>query len=718
MCLVLLLRIIATIFDLITLPLYIIIQRPWRRIVKHHYMWATRVDKNDVYSPIQRAIMNLVPEMYKGVQTVDDVFRRTVEKYAKRPCLGTREVKDESHEMVGGKDMIKYAMGSYHWKTFKEVDAEVEAIGKGLLSLGVAAYSNVVIFAETREEWLMTALACFRNCIIVCTIYATLGDEGIVHGITETAVSTVITSEELLPRLQKLIARLPRVTHIIYMKARGKSGQIPSTGRARVVPFDGLLSHTGSREMTDIKAAAPTPKDIAIIMYTSGSTGQPKGVVMTNANVVALIFGMADVLYRYGPNETFIGFLPLAHVMEIAAECTMMSLGVKIGYSSPFTLTDKGTALKVGTIGDASVLKPTIVVAVPLLLNRIHKAVDEAVASKNCLGRSIFQFGLDYKTYWKERGFTTPLVNRIIFRKTKQILGGQVKVIASGSAPLSAHTQRLLSNCLDCPIVQGYGLTETSAGATLQDPDDIAVGVVGPPLVGLYIRVVDWVEGGYSAKDKPNPRGEIVVGGPTVTAGYYKRPDLTQEVYEEINNIRWFHSGDIGELLPNGTVKIIDRKKDLVKLQYGEYVSLGKVEVALKSSPLVDNACVHGNSLSTFTVALIQPNEAALRDLARTVKIPDQTPLAALCENQTLRAAVTSALITQCTNAGLVKFEVPKVYHLCKEAWTPESELVTAALKIRRMQLQKFYDSDIKEMYQEGADDFNELKEGATATRK
>lgn len=150
-------------------------------------------------------------------------------------------------------------------------------------------------------------------------------------------------------------------------------------------------------------------------------------------------------------------------------------------------------------------------------------------------------------------------------------------LLNSGSAPLSPETHEFIRACLDLRLLQGYGLTESSASATLMDVDDLNVGHVGAPLAGVQIKLVDWAEGGYRVNDKPLPRGEIVIGGKNITAGYYKNDTLTKECYKDEEGLTWFYTGDIGEALPDGSFKIIDRKKDLVKLQYGEYISLGKV---------------------------------------------------------------------------------------------------------------------------------------------
>ena len=283
-----------------------------------------------------------------------------------------------------------------------------------------------------------------------------------------------------------------------------------------------------------------------------------------------------------------IAYLPLAHVLELAAESYFISMGVPIGYSSPITMTNKSTGIKRGSLGDATLLKPTVMASVPLVLDRIRKSVQEEVNAKHPFLKELFDFLIQYKKFWAKKGFSTPIVNAIVCKKIRSLLGGRIQHIVVGSAPLSPETHDYIRACLDVILIQGYGLTETAAGATLMDFEDFSTGRVGAPLSGVPIKLVNWVDGNYHISDKPNPRGEIVIGGDCVTAGYFKNEEQTKASYFEEGGQRWFCTGDIGEIFPDGTIKIIDRKKDLVKLQFGEYVSLGKVSdrSALNSSAL------------------------------------------------------------------------------------------------------------------------------------
>jgi len=242
-------------------------------------------------------------------------------------------------------------------------------------------------------------------------------------------------------------------------------------------------------------------------------------------------------------------------------------------------------------------------------------------------------------------------------------------------------------------------LTETTASATLMDLSDLSVGRVGPPLEGVLLKLVDWPEGNYRVQDKPHPRGEIVVGGNSITNGYYRNTELTRESYREEDGVQWFYTGDIGEILDDGSVRIIDRKKDLVKLQFGEYISLGKIEAELKSCPFVDNICCYGNSFHTYLIALIVPNEKQIRLLAQKLGKRETTPFNDLCRDADVKREVRAAVQEFGRKSRLLKPEIPSKIMLCSEEWLPDSGLVTAALKLRRNKIQEFYQLDIDRLY-------------------
>merc|ERR1712071_685627 len=227
-----------------------------------------------------------------------------------------------------------------------------------------------------------------------------------------------------------------------------------------------------------------------------------------------------------------------------------------------------------------------------------------------------------------------------------------------------------------CPVLQGYGLTETCACATLMQLDEHSTGRVGPPVLGINIRLVNWEEGNYRVTDKPHPRGEVLIGGKNITEGYYKLPGKTEE---------------------DGTLKIIDRKKDLVKLQFGEYVSLGKVESVLKTCPLVENVCIYGDSKRSYVVAMVCPERGALTRLA--TKLGKTGTVEQLVIDRDVVGAALRELTSQGKLMKLQKFEIPGSVHLCLDQWTPDSGLVTAAFKLKRRPLQDFYQTEINRMY-------------------
>lgn len=695
-------KFLVIIHDIVTLPVYFFIDKPWKLWQLDRIVWSKLENKDNPYSCYIRQVKDFLRN-HLEVETLDKLFDKSVATYGDRKCFGVREVFGEDEETTkSGKVFKKLSLGDYKWMTYNEVDKKVDNISKGLLSLGIQSKTHVALFAETRVEWIISAQALFRINAPVVTLYATLGEEGLIHCINETEVKYIITSIEQIPKIKSILPKLPNVTHIICME--GLTG-VSKDGIPDSVEFI-FYSELEDRGKQNENASftPPTPEDLAILMYTSGSTGVPKGVMITHRNVMSCARGFDGILPNVALTEdepdVYISYLPAAHVLELASECYLSSLGVQIGFSSPQTLTDFSTAIKKGEKGDLKVLKPTMMVAVPLMLDRIRNSILMLAGKEGTLTHLMFDFAISYKTFWSKLGFETPRLNRKLLRTYKDFMGGKLRVLLCGSAPLSPDTQNFIRCCLSIRVLQGYGLTETSACATATHYDDYSIGTVGAPLATCRLRLVDWEEGKYYVRDKPNPRGEIVIGGDCIALGYYKHEDLTEEAFKVENGQRWFYTGDIGEVQPNGTLKIIDRKKDLVKLQFGEYIALGKVEAEMKTSPYIDNICVVGSVAQTYLIALVIPNRPYLKMLGRDLG-KDELSFEEMCSDNEITKEVSKRLKEHAKKCQLKGAEIPHKIRLISDEWIPESGLVTAAFKLRRKFIENRYQAIIENMYSE-----------------
>jgi len=698
-------RFIIFALDFITLPLYLLVQKPWKKRaqIKKAANWHEIEEKENYVGVVQETSTD--NDVYRelilknNVDTVDKVWNNAVQLYDQKLCLGTRKVIGEEEERQGnGKVFKKLNLGEYEWMNYKKAHEISTQFGMGLRKLGQEPKLPIAIYAETKAEWMMSALGAFSQSIIVSTLYTNLGDEAVCHGINETQVSVVITTTALLPKFKTMLNSCPYVKHIIVIE-----DQIAETcyndfkDRVEVVSFYDVVK-MGRDYPCDPNP--PDADDLAIIMYTSGSTGVPKGVMISHKNLVATSTTILFLRKFDNQKDMYIAYLPLAHVLELLSECTMLLLGVPIGYSSPNTMTNLSTAIKRGQRGDAVLLSPTIMCTVPLILDRIYKNISEGANKKGNVFKKVFDFCYNYKLWWNTWGIQTPVFDRIIFNKLKSILGGRMDLMIVGGAPLASKTQEYVRTCLGARLVQGYTMTETTCSGTCQVLGELSVGNVGGPMAGMEVRLIDWEEGNYRITDKPYPRGELVLGGDPVTRGYYKNPEKTAEDFFMENGKQFFKSGDIGELREDGSFKLIDRKKDLVKLQLGEYVSLGKVEAQMKTNPLVDNICVYADSFRSNTIAFIVPIQEALERLAKNYMNYDAS-YEDICADPGVVQEVLKNLSAHGKNNGLEKFEIPTEIQLCPDIWMPDSGLVTAAFKLKRKAIQDAFQSSIDMMYGE-----------------
>ncbi|CAN1130713.1 Long chain acyl-CoA synthetase 9, chloroplastic [Linum perenne] len=656
------------------------------------------IRNSDFPTPLQSA--------WEGVYTLAELFEYACKRHGDRFLLGTRELISREIEVSSdGRSFEKLHLGEYKWLTYSAVFARVSNFGSGLAHLGHQTDERVAIFADTRAEWFIALQGCFRRNVTVVTIYSSLGEEALCHSLNETEVTTVICGSKELKKLVDINGQLDTVKRLICMDDDIPSVATPLEQSGRWT-INSIASVEKLGQENPTPASLPVSADVAVIMYTSGSTGLPKGVMMTHANVLAVVSAVRTIVPALENKDVYLAYLPLAHILEIAAENIVAGVGSAIGYGSPLTLTDTSSKIKRGTKGDATALKPTLMAAVPAILDRVRDGVRKKVDTKGGLSKFLFDLAYNRRlsavngSWFGAWGLELLLWNLLVFKKVRAVLGGRVRFLLSGGAPLSGDTQRFINICLGAPIGQGYGLTETCAGGTFSEFDDTSVGRVGNPLPSSYIKLVDWPEGGYLISDSPKPRGEIVIGGPNVTLGYFKNEEKSREVYKvDERGMRWFYTGDVGQFHADGCLEIIDRKKDIVKLQHGEYVSLGKVEAVLNVCPYVDNLMLHADPFHSYCVAIIVPSQSSLEEWAAKQGI-SYSDFSDLCDKTETVKEVQASLVKEAKKAKLEKFEIPAKIKLLSNPWTPESGLVTAALKIKREAIRKTFSEELSKLYE------------------
>jgi long-chain acyl-CoA synthetase len=436
----------------------------------------------------------------------------------------------------------------------------------------------------------------------------------------------------------------------------------------------------------------PKAEDLISIMYTSGTTGMPKGVMLTHQNVIAAMTGLylntcGTKFPVLNEKDVLISYLPLAHILQRVAECLFFSLGSSIGYfqGNVFKLTE-----------DIAELKPTVMTAVPRVLEKIYDKIISGVNAKSSIQKSLFNRAMKSKKQAKSKGGNSKLWDALVFRKTKAVLGGNLRAILSGGAPLRPEVQEMLICTFCCEIIQGYGLTETCAATSLQLPEDYSFGHVGCLLPSLEVKLVTVEDMGYFA-DAETPRGEIWIRGPVVSKGYFKDPEKTAEDFDKDG---FFHTGDIGQWLPNGALKIIDRKKNIFKLSQGEYVAAEALEGKYVLTPYLSRVWIYGDSMKAVLVAVGVVDPDAFVNLAVEAKVENATKdnIAALVQNDQLKALILKDLDRIVQEHKLQGFEKVKAIHLVAEDFDT-IDCVTPTQKLVRNKLQKHYQQQIDNMY-------------------
>ncbi|KAI7982531.1 Long chain acyl-CoA synthetase 1 [Camellia lanceoleosa] len=618
--------------------------------------------------PIYRNILskNDFPPPDPELSTAWDVLRVSVEKYPRNRMLGWREFND-------GK------FGPYLWKTYKEVYEEVLHIGSALRAFGAEPGSRIGIYGSNCPQWIVAMEACSAHSLICVPLYDTLGSGAVNFIIGHAEIDFVFVQDKKVKEILN-----PECTHAKRLKLIVCFTSLAEEVKKKAASIEiksyswNEFQHMGKEHPSE--PLPPQPFNICTIMYTSGTSGDPKGVILTHENIALNIRGVDLFLGQFEDkmmaDDVYISFLPLAHVLDRMIEEYFFHNGASVGYYH-------------GDINelkdDLMELRPTFLAGVPRVFERIREGVIKALEELNPVRRRAFDILYQYKLAWMNLGFkhknASWLADLLAFRKV-----GRIKSIVSGAAPLSSEVEEFLRVTSCAYVVQGY--------ATVGFPDEMCmIGTVGSPFVYSELRLEEVPEMGYNPLGDPSC-GEICVRGKTTFTGYYKNPELTAEAFKD----GWFHTGDIGEMLPNGVVKIIDRKKNLIKLSQGEYVAVECLEKFYGITPIVEDIWVYGDSFRSMLVAVVVPHEE--NTIRWAYQNGHRGSLSELCFLKQLQDNVLLQLKSTAERTKLRGFEYIKGIILEPQPFDAERDLVTATLKKKRDKLHKYYKVKIDELYQ------------------
>lgn len=608
-------------------------------------------------------------------------------------CLcGSFSVKrNPDNKLLGHREIVDGKAGKYVWLTYKEVYDQVIKIGSAMRTCGVEPRDKCGIYGANCEEWAIAMEACNGHSVCCVPLYDTLGANAVEFIIRHAEVQIAFVQESKLPELLK---SLPNC--VTYLKTIVSFGEFTEQQR-KEIEGHGVKPHTwkeflelGGENLVDL--VPPRSFDICTIMYTSGTTGDPKGVMLTH-ETVSLHIGAVDYFMSHfeekmTPDDSYFSFLPLAHIFDRVIEEYFIYQGASIGYwrGDPKLL-----------IEDIQELKPSLFAGVPKVFDRVYAVSKARLSGASFSLRLLFNVLYTYKLFWMRMGYdqdkAAPLADKLVFNKIHKVLGGRVRLIMTGAAPLASHVEEFLRVVTCSMVVQGYGLTETCAGSFCCIPNEMSmIGTVGPPSPSIEVRLESVPDMGYDALAEV-PRGEICMRSKIMFSGYYKREDLTREVLVD----GWFYTGDIGEWQPNGALKIIDRKKNIFKLSQGEYVAVEHLELVYARSLYVESIWVYGNSFESSLVAVVVPNQQTLQAWAALNGLKGD--LLELCKETKIKEFYLQELTSLGRKQKLKGFEIPKAVHLEPVPFDLERELLTPTFKKKRPQLLKHYQAIIDELY-------------------
>ena len=600
-----------------------------------------------------------------GPGTLVDVFLRGLDLNPDRKALTSRQ--DD---------------GRWLSLTARETAERVGNISRSLLAGDLEPGDHVAILSNTRMEWALADWACIMSGLVVVTVYPTLPADQVLYILKDSRAKAVFVEDgDQLAKVLQVHDRLEDLSRVfVFDPPEDDRGGDHEGVRVRSLEALERLGHAGpgvEKSWADA-AKAVQPQDTATVIYTSGTTAEPKGVMLSHHNLFTNTVGATMVL-PISESDRVLSWLPLSHAFErLAGHYLMWYSGAEIAYAESTTTVAR----------DMVETGPTFVVGVPRLYEKFYDAVMEAVREGGPAKKVVFRAAKWVGDRRAERRLARKpigrvlegaygVADRLVFRKLHERTGGRVRYFVSGAAPLSAEIARFFYSG-GLVVLEGYGLTETSPVTNVNPPGDIRFGTVGPPLAGTEVRIAD--------------DGEILVRGPQVMKGYFGRPDATAEA---ISADGWFHTGDIGELDADGYLRITDRKKNLLVTAAGKNIAPQPIEELIARSPFVEQVVLLGDRRK-FPLALVVPSFQAYKT-AFPGRPLSESDMERLADDPGLQRLMDDEILVRVSSCA--RYERPKRTLLVGRQFTVERGELTPTLKVKRRVIEQRYADRIEEIY-------------------
>ena len=592
--------------------------------------------------------------------TIYGLFRQSAALNADRPALLHKDA------------------GTYTGLSYAQLDECVSTLSSGLQALGIGRGDSVGILSCNRPEWVMADLAALSLGAIVVPVYHDLPASVLRYLLTDSGVRMVfVENADLLRLVMSIRPHLAALKNIVVFDAAGAVG-VDGQVVLRIEGIKDLGRRARRTEGEHATQDKARPEDVATVVYTSGTTGRPKGVQLSHANIVSNALAVLE-RFRINSTDVLLSYLPLCHMFErTCGYYAAIFSGAAIGYAESFAT----------AADDASLVRPTVALAVPRVLEKAYSTVRERMESGPRLRRLLAVWAIRSANryvnlkYRRQRiplllQAMRPVYDALVLASFRKVGGGRLRLIVCGGAPLDRQIAKILL-VVGFELVEGYGLTEAAPVVSCGSPGGHRLGTVGEPLQGVQVRI-----GG---------NGEILVRGPNVMKGYLNRPEETQTAIDEGG---WLHTGDLGEFDDRGNLVITGRIKELIVTSYGKNISPTVVESQMLKSGYIDQVVVCGEG-RRFVSALVVPNRESLVAYAQAHAIPCGD-YAALLRREEVKELVGSE-IERLSN-DLAPYERIKAFALLPDSFSMENGLLTHTLKLRRRNILERYRHEIENLY-------------------